>query len=422
MGVSAPTASKWFSCVRVCARWGTSAVAAMRYISAADDSKPLNSQLSYSHPAGAGGEGGAADAGQRMLDVLCGASIIHSSSVHTLQVLLKTPSLSIHSSSAGGGGSSWSFVVLFLSCRVLYCCGVLLVVSCRVLFLLCVCVCDLFLFLHLSYSHPAGAGGEGGAADAGQRMLDVLCGAAAKLVRSRAGCFVLGAAFESSAAAAQEQVLLTLGIYKIFVHSKAFLHWSILLVLPRLPALLTRLQYYCTTSGQYATPPPGVLSYAIHYTILVTAISCQGQAHTDLHPSVHVYLSICLPTCLSYPSRHILYPSIYLLRCLATYLLIYLPAYLSSHISIDLPTLPLSRTPGVLQQVLLTQISIRLSMSICLPTYLLIYLPTYLSRHRSIYLPTPPPSRTPGDLHGTHTCLRQQPTWDLDYTRYCHYQ
>jgi len=35
----------------------------------------------------------------------------------------------------------WSFMVLFLSCRVLCCCGGVLVVSCVVLFLLCVCVC-----------------------------------------------------------------------------------------------------------------------------------------------------------------------------------------------------------------------------------------------------------------------------------------
>ena len=45
---------------------------------------------------------------------------------------------------------SWFFVcscvVLFLSCGVLWCCGVVLVVSCVVLFVLCVCVCDLFLF------------------------------------------------------------------------------------------------------------------------------------------------------------------------------------------------------------------------------------------------------------------------------------
>jgi len=40
----------------------------------------------------------------------------------------------------------WSFVVSFLSC-VLGCCGVVLVLSCVVLFVLCVCVCDLFLLL-----------------------------------------------------------------------------------------------------------------------------------------------------------------------------------------------------------------------------------------------------------------------------------
>jgi len=44
----------------------------------------------------------------------------------------------------GGGGSSCGRL---LSCRVLCCCGVVLVVSCVVLFSLCVCVCDLFLFL-----------------------------------------------------------------------------------------------------------------------------------------------------------------------------------------------------------------------------------------------------------------------------------
>jgi len=41
----------------------------------------------------------------------------------------------------------WTFVMLFLSCRLL--CGVVLVVSCRVvLFFMSVCVSDLFLFLH----------------------------------------------------------------------------------------------------------------------------------------------------------------------------------------------------------------------------------------------------------------------------------
>jgi len=45
----------------------------------------------------------------------------------------------------GGWFFVWSFVNLFLSCRVLCCCE-FLVVSCLVLFLLCVCVCGLFLF------------------------------------------------------------------------------------------------------------------------------------------------------------------------------------------------------------------------------------------------------------------------------------
>ena len=39
------------------------------------------------------------------------------------------------------------FVLVFLSCRVLSCLGVVLVVSCVVLFLLFFCVCGLFLFL-----------------------------------------------------------------------------------------------------------------------------------------------------------------------------------------------------------------------------------------------------------------------------------
>jgi len=45
--------------------------------------------------------------------------------------------------------------------------------------------------------------------------------------------------------------------------------------LPRaLPALL---QYYCTSIAQDTTPPPTLSLYAIHYTILVMAISCKGQ-------------------------------------------------------------------------------------------------------------------------------------------------
>ena len=45
------------------------------------------------------------------------------------------------------------FCCVFSSCRVLCCCGVVLVVSCFVLFLLCVCVCDLFLFLQVGLAN-----------------------------------------------------------------------------------------------------------------------------------------------------------------------------------------------------------------------------------------------------------------------------
>jgi len=46
---------------------------------------------------------------------------------------------------------------------------------------------------------------------------------------------------------------------------------------PRPPALPTLVQYYCTTIGQYTTPPPTSRLYAIHHTILVITISCKGQ-------------------------------------------------------------------------------------------------------------------------------------------------
>jgi len=42
-------------------------------------------------------------------------------------------------------------------------------------------------------------------------------------------------------------------------------------------AMPTLLQYCCTTVAQDTTPPPTPLSYAIHYTISVLAISCKGQ-------------------------------------------------------------------------------------------------------------------------------------------------
>jgi len=47
----------------------------------------------------------------------------------------------------------------------------------------------------------------------------------------------------------------------------------------RPPALATPLRYYCTTIGQYTSPPPTPLLHAIHYTVLVITISCKGQGN-----------------------------------------------------------------------------------------------------------------------------------------------
>jgi uncharacterized membrane protein YgcG len=63
--------------------------------------------------------------------------------------------------------------------------------------------------------HPVGSraveaalkAGGGGADQVRQPMLAVLCAGPAKLVRSRAGCFVLGAAFDAAPAELQEQLL-----------------------------------------------------------------------------------------------------------------------------------------------------------------------------------------------------------------------
>jgi len=75
----------------------------------------------------------------------------------------------------------WSFVVMFVSCRVLCCCGVVLVVR-VVLFLLCVCVCDLFLsysslhqrsqvtHLHYRETHGQTSGFESAALQSASRV------------------------------------------------------------------------------------------------------------------------------------------------------------------------------------------------------------------------------------------------------------
>jgi len=63
----------------------------------------------------------------------------------------------------------------------------------------------------------------------------------------------------------------------IFVHFKAFVHESVILVLPpptcNAHTTAVLLQYYCALYD----PPPTPLSYAIHHAILALTISCKGQ-------------------------------------------------------------------------------------------------------------------------------------------------
>jgi len=68
-----------------------------------------------------------------------------------------------------------------------------------------------------------------------------------------------------------------LSLYKIVIHFKALLWESIILLLPPPPAKPTLLQYYCTTIAQYTPPTPIPPFHAIHHTISVMAISCEGQ-------------------------------------------------------------------------------------------------------------------------------------------------
>jgi len=69
------------------------------------------------------------------------------------------------------------------------------------------------------------------------------------------------------------------GLYKIFVYFEAVVHKAaISFPPPRLPALPTLVQYYCTIIGQYTIPLPTSCLFAIHHTILAITISCKGQS------------------------------------------------------------------------------------------------------------------------------------------------
>ena len=78
---------------------------------------------------------------------------------------------------------------------------------------------------------------------------------------------------------------LQVGLYEIFVHSKAVLHYSIILVLPPPSALLTLLRYYRTTTAQYTTPtrPRLCMPYTIHDWQLQYRVKAnlQGRSHND---------------------------------------------------------------------------------------------------------------------------------------------
>jgi len=75
------------------------------------------------------------------------------------------------------------------------------------------------------------------------------------------------------------------GLYKIFVHFNAFVNEPIIIFIapPTCKAYTVAivLRDYC---ARYA-PPPTLLSYAIHHTILVMAILCKGQVQRQYMPS-----------------------------------------------------------------------------------------------------------------------------------------
>jgi len=64
------------------------------------------------------------------------------------------------------------------------------------------------------------------------------------------------------------------------------------------PAKPTLLQYYCTTIARYTPLPTSPPVYAIHRTVLVMAISCNGQVVVRVEDGGRVCLlsiSVCLP-------------------------------------------------------------------------------------------------------------------------------
>ena len=79
-----------------------------------------------------------------------------------------------------------------------------------------------------------------------------------------------------------------IGLYTISFYVEDFVHGSIITLLPPPTCIAALLQYDCTTFAQFTTLPPALLSYAIHHTILITAISCTGQPR---EPPLHRLVS-----------------------------------------------------------------------------------------------------------------------------------
>ena len=108
----------------------------------------------------------------------------------------------------------------------------------------------------------------------------------------RAGAPKGRGAFRCSSSGCERSALLPLSLYKILFRFKALLWESIILVLPpstcKAYPIAILLHDHCAI---YALPPTS-LSYAIHHTILVMAISCKGQLAAGQVPLL-IYAGTC---------------------------------------------------------------------------------------------------------------------------------
>jgi len=95
------------------------------------------------------------------------------------------------------------------------------------------------------------------------------------------------------------QTVFYFGLYKILFYFEAFVHESIILLLPT-PTCIARtiamlFHVYCAI---YDATPPTPPVYATHHTILVMAISCEGQILFIYSPFLVQKPWICTCSCL----------------------------------------------------------------------------------------------------------------------------